>query len=268
MSNAVTNICRLAVMSPAQKSVLMCMADRANDDGSVWPPIPWICAWTCLGRTAVIDAVKWLEASRLITVHRVTGRKNQFVMQLDVIAAFDQSAIRTSPPAERVRETDHSSPPAGPVVVRQPDGSSPPAGPYTSIHQKDTIDIGQAGKPAVPECPHRDLLALFGNHLPELPQPRRELWSGKNAEAMRARWRWVMTAVKDDGERYATTSEEAVEFFARFFEHVAGSDFLCGRAGKWSCDLGWLMKPDNFAKVIQGNYDNKAEATFGKREHA
>lgn len=85
---------------------------------------------------------------------------------------------------------------------------------------------------------------------------------------MRARWRWVMTAVKDDGERYATNTEEAVEFFARFFEHVAGSDFLCGRAGKWSCDLGWLMKPDNFAKVIQGNYDNKAEATFGKREHA
>lgn len=271
MSNAVTNACRPLVMSPAQKGVLMCLADRANDDGSAWPSVPWICEWTCLGRTAVMEAVKWLEASNLVTVHRETGRNNRITLQLDAIAAFDQSVARTSPLAGRVRQPDPTSPPAGRGVVREADGSSPAAGPDTSIHQedtKDTSDMSTTGKPAVPECPHRELLARFGNRLPELPQPRRELWGGKNAEAMRARWRWVLTAEKDGGERYATTADEAIGFFDRLFEYVAGSDFLCGRSGKWSCDLGWLMKADNFAKVVQGNYDNKPVAAAAKRECA
>ena len=269
MSNAVTNACRLVVMSPAQKSVLMSLADRADDEGAVWPSVPWICEWTCLGRTAVMEAVKCLEAAKLLTVRRETGKNNRMTLQLDAIASFHQSASRTSPPAGRVRETDPTSPPTGRGVVRQPDGSSPPAGPDTSIHPLDTKDTGQVSTPSLPKCPHQDLLRLFGEHLPTLPQPRPELWEGKDgADAMRARWRWVLTAKTVEGERYATTTEEAIAFFARFFEHVAGSDFLCGRAGKWSCNLGWLMTTANFANVIEGNYDNKAEATHEKREYA
>ena len=78
---------------------------------------------------------------------------------------------------------------------------------------------------------------------------------------MRARWKWVMTAKKKNGDRYATTKDEAIAWFARFFGHVAVSEFLSGRNDKWtSCDLGWLMKADNFAKVVSGNYDNKLGA--------
>ena len=76
---------------------------------------------------------------------------------------------------------------------------------------------------------------------------------------MRSRWKWVMTAVKKNGDRYATTKEEAVAWFDRFFAYVGKSDFLTGRNDKWtSCDLGWLMKLDNFTKVLQGNYENKS----------
>lgn len=146
-------------------------------------------------------------------------------------------------------------------VVRLPDGGSPPAGPETPIHQKDTKNTHAAGKPALPACPHEDLMDLYRKHLPELPQPRRSLWAGKNAEAMRARWRWALTAHKDGGERYATTAAEALGFFEEFFAHVSRSDFLSGRSGKWSgCDLGWLMNANNFAKVVQGNYDNREAA--------
>ena len=50
-------------------------------------------------------------------------------------------------------------------------------------------------------------------------------------------------------------------FFDRFFAYVAKSDFLTGRDGKWQgCDLGWLVKAENFAKVISGNYENKEAA--------
>ena len=118
-----------------------------------------------------------------------------------------------------------------------------------------------ASPPGLPACPHLRLLASFAQHLPVLPQPKPELWQGKPADAMRARWKWVLTAKRGSGKRYAETTDEALDWFGRFFGYVAGSDFLSGRSGKWTnCDLGWLMKADNFAKVVQGNYENKEAA--------
>lgn len=113
----------------------------------------------------------------------------------------------------------------------------------------------------LPTCPHEALIDLFAEHLPTLPQPKKELWTGKNAEAMKTRWRWVLTAKKKNGQRYASTPAEALSWFERFFGYVGKSEFLSGRSGKWTgCDLGWLMKADNFAKVVSGNYDNKTDA--------
>ena len=51
-----------------------------------------------------------------------------------------------------------------------------------------------------------------------------------------------------------------MNFFERYFGYVAKSDFLTGRDGRWSgCDLAWLVKADNFAKVLQGNYENRQQ---------
>jgi hypothetical protein len=33
-----------------------------------------------------------------------------------------------------------------------------------------------------------------------------------------------------------------------------------GRDREWHCNLAWLMKLENFTKVLSGNYDNKAQA--------
>jgi uncharacterized protein YdaU (DUF1376 family) len=116
-------------------------------------------------------------------------------------------------------------------------------------------------KPSIPSCPHLKLLDLFARNLPTLPQPKPELWDGKNAAAMRARWKWLLTATKRGGQRYATNEAEALDWFRRFFVYVAKSDFLTGRNGRWqNCDLGWLMNQTNFAKVVQGNYENREAA--------
>lgn len=113
----------------------------------------------------------------------------------------------------------------------------------------------------MPPCPHGRLIELFGQRLPELPQPRPELWGGKNADAMRSRWRWVLSAKTKAGKRYAEDSDAAVDWFDRFFGYVAKCPHLVGHNDRgWTADLGWLMKADNFAKVIQGNYDPKLEA--------
>lgn len=81
---------------------------------------------------------------------------------------------------------------------------------------------------------------------------------------MKARWRWVLTSRYESGDRagmrMAETEAEALDWFDRFFEYVSRSNWLMGRDRNWSCNLAWLMKLENFTKVLSGNYDNKAQA--------
>jgi hypothetical protein len=48
--------------------------------------------------------------------------------------------------------------------------------------------------------------------------------------------------------------------FCEFFDHVSGSRFLTGRADSkpgvppFCADLEWLMRPTNWAKVVEGKY--------------
>lgn len=111
----------------------------------------------------------------------------------------------------------------------------------------------------LPPCQHQEVIKLYAQHLPDLPQPR--TWDGQRSTNLKARWKWVLTAKKRNGARYAANAEEALAFFGKFFAHVAGSDFLTGRNGRWQgCNLPWLVKAENFAKVIEGQYDNREAA--------
>lgn len=145
----------------------------------------------------------------------------------------------------------------GMANASQTDAPSPSPSPTTAGAKAPV----SPAKPSIPPCPHLKLIEMYGKHLPELPQPKPELWDGKNARAMQARWRWLLTATKRSGARYATNEAEGLNWFDRFFGYVAKSDFLTGRNGRWmNCDLGWLMNQTNFAKVVQGNYENREAA--------
>lgn len=113
MSNRITTLCRPLVLTPPQKAVLMCLADRANDDGQAWPSLPGICEWTCLRRTAVIQAVKAIEAAGLITVSREAGKRNRVSFDVHRVEALNQSVTRTGSPRAPVRHTNPTSTPDG-----------------------------------------------------------------------------------------------------------------------------------------------------------
>lgn len=127
-----------------------------------------------------------------------------------------------------------------------------------SLSTADADDAADQASESLPPCPHTEILRLFAEHLPELPQPRAELWDGERAKALKARWRWCLTAKRGDGRRYATNRDEALQWFGKFFDYVRRCPHLMGENTRsWTADLGWLVKADNFAKVQQGNYDSK-----------
>lgn len=122
------------------------------------------------------------------------------------------------------------------------------------------LEPSEDAGPRIPVCPLKQLVGLFALKCPTLPKPRYELFKESAAgKAMQARWKWLLSsdATREDGSRYAETGGEAIEWFGMFFENVHASEFLSGRAGGWKADLGWLMKLENFMKVVQGNYTNK-----------
>ena len=63
----------------------------------------------------------------------------------------------------------------------------------------------------------------------------------KRRKAIAARWK----------------EEKGLEAFREVFTKAANSDFLKGKNDRgWVADIDFLMKPDGFAKTIEGKYDN------------
>lgn len=125
-------------MPPPAKAVLISLADMANDEGYCWPSIERLCERTCFGRTAVIDAIYWLETHAVLKAHRTNGRKTTYTVTpgqfseeetVEVIKKSDkrascgplapvdnrqnQSATRTGTSGGPVRHADGTSPPRG-----------------------------------------------------------------------------------------------------------------------------------------------------------
>lgn len=90
---------------------------------------------------------------------------------------------------------------------------------------------------------HDGVIAAYHATLPNLPAVK--VWSKQRAGALNARIRERLR----DGKPADTP-----DYWRRLFEQVAASDFLTGRKTDFRADLEWLLRPENFAKVIEGRY--------------
>ena len=111
MSNKLLDACKPLQMPPTPKAVLICMADYADDSGQCWPSIDTITVFTCFGRTAVINAIRWLEAAGVVSADRSNGRHTSYRITPD---QFNQSTSRTGTRGEPVRLADSTSTRGGP----------------------------------------------------------------------------------------------------------------------------------------------------------
>ncbi len=66
MSTMIMAVCWPLAMSPAQKAVLISLADQANDDGVCWPGVATIARRTCLSERAVQEAIGWLQTVGIV----------------------------------------------------------------------------------------------------------------------------------------------------------------------------------------------------------
>jgi uncharacterized protein YdaU (DUF1376 family) len=125
-------------------------------------------------------------------------------------------------------------------------GSSPEREPS---HKPLAISHKEATAIAPDGCPHAEIIELYHELLPASPRVRS--WTDTRRSNLRARWR-------EDAKR------QTLDYWRRLFTHCGASAFLTGRAtGKdgrpFFMSLDWLVKPENFAKVIEGRYHDKGD---------
>lgn len=54
--------------------------------------------------------------------------------------------------------------------------------------------------------------------------------------------------------------------FRTVFSKAEESDFLKGKNGRnWSATFDWIIKDSNFAKILDGNYDNKSHSGYSSK---
>lgn len=98
--------------------------------------------------------------------------------------------------------------------------------------------------------PFLKIQELFNGICQNLPHVSRITDSRKKAIA--ARW-------KENGK--------SLEAFREVFQKAEDSDFLTGNNDRgWTATFDWLLKPSNFAKVLEGNYDRHT-TTRGETHH-
>ncbi len=103
-------------MQPTAKAVLIALADEADEQGVCVPTLSVLRMKTCFERTAVIDAVRWLEGRGAILGERSEGKPTRFTVQPQAFVEEDEFAPTSTPPVPV------TSPPDVPVKKRR----SPP----------------------------------------------------------------------------------------------------------------------------------------------
>jgi hypothetical protein len=109
-------------------------------------------------------------------------------------------------------------------------------------------------KPGLPKCNHKAVVDLYHEHLPTLRKV--EVWNDARKGYLRQRWREVAAELSEKEEM---TEQVMLDYWARFFKYVSESKFLTGRVNSkdgraFVADLEWILKPSNFAKIIEGKY--------------
>lgn len=108
----------------------------------------------------------------------------------------------------------------------------------------DVCDFPVIPTSKVPDCPHQQIIDLYHQHCPTMRQVK--VWNTERKKFLQARWR-------------ENPKHQNLEFWQKFFDYANTSEFLRGDTGKFAADLEWLVRPTNFAKVVEGKYENQAE---------
>lgn len=246
MSTMLMGLCWPLKMSPTLKSVLISLADQANDQGYCWPSIATMSERTCLSERAVRGAVRALEAMGLLHTDVGAMKSNRYILRVREFIAAEHAKEQLA----RVEEQSVANSPRHHVPPGTTCPPAPPAGEGGTTCPLTVIEPNT-------NTPHTPQPAVEGRLDPS--SSNAELGSsgkrkgGESAPAELATW---LAACKQRGEQ-PVPEGDAVFRYAETVGIDAGLLRLCWREFKrrYTASRGrqrdWRQK---FRNCVEGNW--------------
>lgn len=132
----------------------------------------------------------------------------------------------------------------------------PNENPVDNPSETDKIGLDRIGEDKPPispkgeAVPFQEIVNLYHEHLPMLPRVANINDSRKRA--MKARWAESVNI--PSGEDVINMKCNSLDFWARYFRRASTQAFLTGDVTDWNADFDFLVKKNNFIKVIENKY--------------
>lgn len=218
-------------------------------DREIFPTLEQAIEWTWASTDAEVDAVKFV-LSRFFTL----SKDGEYVQDriLEELLHYHKNADtnkRIADEREAKRKENRTK------REQNVDEAPPNQEPITINHKPDIYISPPSGEPEkLPSCNHQGVIDLYHQHLPTLR--RVEVWNEARKGYLRQRWREVAEELSKTKE---ISASDILVWFADFFSHIGNSRFLTGKVNSkdgraFVADLEWILKPSNFAKIIEGKY--------------
>lgn len=221
-------------------------------DREKFPTLEQALDWTWASTEAEVEAVKFvlsrffkLDKDGCYVQDRILEELLQYHKNADTNKriAEEREAKRREKRTNREQTVDEAPPNHKPLTTNQE--------PITNNQVNTNICPPDSG---LPSCDHEKVIELYHSHLPTLR--RVEVWNDTRKGYLRQRWREVAEELSKEKQ---VLSADVLGWFADFFQHVGTSKFLTGKVNSrdgraFLADLEWILKPSNFAKIIEGKY--------------
>ena len=139
-----------------------------------------------------------------------------------------------------------------------PNIGMPQADLFAGVEPPSAGQIQPPKAEGVPPCPQVQVIELYHRLLATAPKVL--TWGDTREALLRQRWREMATTKNEELGNGYKTQDDGLAWWTRYFTYVAQSPFLTGKAPGRSdgppfvATLEWLIRPKNFAKVLEGQY--------------
>ena len=224
-------------LSPTHRLILLSLADHANDEGMCYPSIRRLAKRTGLSERAVQGAAAALQAAGWLRIERNAGPKGCNLFTVCTPAA-------NAPPQQVHPRRKCTTPPQ---QVRPP-----PAGdaPEPSLnHQEPSEEEANASLSPAGDARAFDEIA--------------HAVTAYNAAAEASGWPTVRILSKARRSALAARLREAggLAGWEAALSKAQASPHCCGENDRgWTANFDFLTRQSSFAKLMEGNYDNRNHA--------
>jgi uncharacterized protein YdaU (DUF1376 family) len=209
-------------------------------DREQFPTIEEAIEWTWASTTEEIEAVTFV-LRKFFTLENGIYIQNRIKEEIDEYHGKSEKNRQIALDREAKRKEKNTKRDEDSTKREQGVNESPPNHKPITNNQSNSFVLSVADD----QCPHQKIIDLYHERLPMLT--RVKVWNAKRQNQLRTRW-------KEEPKR------QSLDYWARLFDYIAESDLLTGRAGSWKADLEWITKSENFVKIIEGKYTNRAAA--------